>query len=198
MELTKLTYVPSIRWKEGEYGALSGLALASKNALFCSSLSLPSSTNSKKKPDGTVQDHIQPFVKRFESEWNGAAWIAVHDTTHSVGASIGSLLACRWSPSLGGDIPNEAPAYRKEVKIRLAMLGNSDHCWTVAFHNLRKVLDPDVRSGARLGRWCSGLRWPTHALFAHRASKAKRGDSAKCHSVLTKRNPRLIERRPGA
>ena len=92
----------------------------------------------------------------------------------SLTALIGSPLACCWSRGLGGDIPNRTPADRKEGKIRTAIPRDSDRLQTAPARVRRTATSPGVRSAARLGRWHSGLRWPTHALFALRASEGRR------------------------
>ena len=80
MDLTKYTYVPSIRWRMGEYAALSGLAPRVKDCVV-PFVTIPAIEYDfeERKPKASVQDHIRPFVKRFESKWNRKAWIAVHD-----------------------------------------------------------------------------------------------------------------------
>lgn len=81
MDLTKYTYVPSIRWRMGEYGALSTLAPRVKDRVV-PFVTIPAIEYDfeEQKQRKSVQDHVQPFVKRFESKWNRKAWITVHDT----------------------------------------------------------------------------------------------------------------------
>lgn len=80
MDLTKYTYVPSIRWRMGEYEALLGLAPRVKDCVV-PFVTIPAIEYDfeEQKPKASVQDHIRPFVDRFESKWNRKAWIAVHE-----------------------------------------------------------------------------------------------------------------------
>ena len=64
-------------------------------------------------------------------------------------------------------------AYRREVQIRIAILGGSNRRWTARIRNQRTTPSPGVRAAARLGRFRSGLRWPTHALLALRAAEGE-------------------------
>ena len=81
MDLTRDTYVPSIRWRMGEYEALLALARSVKDHVV-PFVTIPAIEYDfeEQRPKSSVQDHVQPFVRRFESKWNRRAWIAVHDT----------------------------------------------------------------------------------------------------------------------
>lgn len=80
MKLTKLTYVPSIRWRMGEYGALSQLDARVKECVV-PFVTIPAIEYDfeEEKPKTSVQDHVEPFVRRLTSKWGAAAWVGVHD-----------------------------------------------------------------------------------------------------------------------
>lgn len=82
MKLTKSTYVPSIRWRMGEYGALSQLDARVKERVV-PFVTIPAIEYDfeEEKPKTSVQDHVEPFVHRLKSNWGRTAWIGVHDMT---------------------------------------------------------------------------------------------------------------------
>ena len=80
MFLTRDMYVPSLRWRLGEYQALFRLAAAAK-ARTVPFITIPDveydfETHKAKK---TVHDHVQPFAARFSAKWGAhPAWVSVH------------------------------------------------------------------------------------------------------------------------
>ena len=80
MKLTKFSYVPSIRWRMGEYGALSQLDDRVKECVV-PFVTIPAIEYDfeEEKPKTSVQDHVEPFVRRLTSKWGTRAWIGVHD-----------------------------------------------------------------------------------------------------------------------
>lgn len=80
MILTSDMYVPTLRWRQGEYQALFRLAAISKDRVV-PYITIPEvgfdfeSWQQKK----TVQDHAHPFSKCFNDKWGKRpAWIGVH------------------------------------------------------------------------------------------------------------------------
>lgn len=73
-------YVPSLRWRTGEYQALSRLSDAAKNRvvpfIVIPEIEFDFEEWADKK---TVQEHVEPFPKRYKDKWGmRAAWIDVH------------------------------------------------------------------------------------------------------------------------
>lgn len=82
MILTEDMYVPSLRWRQGEYQALLRLTPAVKDRIV-PFITIPQvefdfETGQPKK---SVQDHAHPFAARFKKKWQQRpAWIGVHPT----------------------------------------------------------------------------------------------------------------------
>ena len=80
MKLNSRMYVPALKWRQGEYQALLHLDSNVKDRivpLICvPAIEYDFETQQLKK---TVDEHIQPFVKRFMDKWGSRpAWITVH------------------------------------------------------------------------------------------------------------------------
>ena len=79
MPLTTACYVPSLRWRKGEYDALLHLTPEIK-ANITPFITIPAiewdfETNELKK---TVDDYVRPFASRFIEKWGGrVAWLAL-------------------------------------------------------------------------------------------------------------------------
>lgn len=81
MRLTKSTYVPSIRWRQGEYQALFRLHDSVKRRIV-PLVTIPDIEYDfeEKKPKHSVQEHVHPFVRRFSLKWGvRPAWIGIHE-----------------------------------------------------------------------------------------------------------------------
>lgn len=73
-------YVPSVRWRMGEYQALSRLSDQAK-ARITPFVIIPEIEFDFDEwaPKKTVQEHVEPFTKRFKQKWGKRpAWIDVH------------------------------------------------------------------------------------------------------------------------
>lgn len=80
MILTKDMYVPALRWRQGEYQALAGLADAAK-ARIVPFITIPDVEFDfeTRQPKKSVQAHVHPFAERFKYKWGQrSAWIGVH------------------------------------------------------------------------------------------------------------------------
>lgn len=80
MILTKDMYVPALRWRQGEYQALSRLAAAVKDRTV-PYITIPEVEFDFElwQPKKTVQEHVQPFAARFNAKWGQRpAWVGVH------------------------------------------------------------------------------------------------------------------------
>jgi len=79
------TYVPSLRWRMGEYQALSRLSGEAK-ARVVPFVVVPEIEFDFEEwaPKKSVQEHVEPFPKRFQQKWgNRPAWIDVHPKIHT-------------------------------------------------------------------------------------------------------------------
>ncbi len=82
MKLTETTYVPALRWRQGEYQALFHLFQGAKEHVV-PYISIPEVEYdfAEMRPKRTVQEHIHPFAKRYKAKWGmRPAWIGVSPT----------------------------------------------------------------------------------------------------------------------
>lgn len=80
MILTEDMYVPALRWRLGEYQALSRLSQDAKDRLV-PFVTIPEVEFDFDlwQPKKTVQEHVRPFAARFKVKWGRrAAWLSVH------------------------------------------------------------------------------------------------------------------------
>ena len=74
------TYVPSLRWRRGEYQALHNLDGSIKNRIV-PLIVIPEVEYDFEKQENkrSVHDHVQPFADRFYDNWGLLpAWIGIH------------------------------------------------------------------------------------------------------------------------
>lgn len=80
MFLTKDMYVPALRWRQGEYQALTRLAAAAKDRIV-PFITIPDVEYDfeTRQPKKSVQEHVHPFAARFKAKWGQRpAWIGMH------------------------------------------------------------------------------------------------------------------------
>lgn len=80
MILTSDMYVPSLRWRQGEYQALARLTDDVKNRIM-PYVTIPEVEFDFElwQPKKTVQEHVHPFAARFNAKWGQRpAWVGVH------------------------------------------------------------------------------------------------------------------------
>jgi Beta protein len=80
MILTSNTYVPALRWRQGEYQALERLSAAAKERVV-PYITIPEVEFDFEmgQPKRTVQAHVHPFAARFNAKWGKRpAWVGVH------------------------------------------------------------------------------------------------------------------------
>lgn len=80
MILTENMYVPALRWRQGEYQAVSRLAAAAKDRI-APYITIPEIEFDFEewRPKKTVQEHVHPFAARFRVKWGERfAWVGVH------------------------------------------------------------------------------------------------------------------------
>lgn len=91
--LTPDTYVPSLRWRCGEYQALNRLEDSAKDRVVPFVL-IPEIEFDfeERRPKKSVQDHVNPFPKRYHMKWDyRPAWIDAHPKIASTLMSDGKL-----------------------------------------------------------------------------------------------------------
>lgn len=79
MKLTENTYVPALRWRQGEYQALLRLAPAVKERVVPLITIPPVEFDFEiQRPKKSVHEHVHPFVVRYQKKWSKyPAWIAL-------------------------------------------------------------------------------------------------------------------------
>lgn len=79
MNLSEDTYVPALRWRQGEYQALWRLASTVKSRVVPLITIPPVEFDFELwRPKKTCHDHVQPFLARFREKWGSRpAWIAL-------------------------------------------------------------------------------------------------------------------------
>jgi hypothetical protein len=80
MNLKPDTFVPSLRWRMGEYQALTRLSDAAKDRIV-PFIVIPEIEYDfeDERPKKTVEEHVHTFPKRYKQKWgNRPAWIDVH------------------------------------------------------------------------------------------------------------------------
>ncbi|MEI2300523.1 beta family protein [Ensifer sp. MJa1] len=80
MKLTTTMYVPSLRWRQGEYQALFRLSDTAKQLVVPFILvPEPEYDFEEGRPKKTVQEQVQTFPRRYQQKWGKRqAWIDVH------------------------------------------------------------------------------------------------------------------------
>jgi hypothetical protein len=93
MNITPDTYIPSVRWRMGEYQALFRLSDAAKERVV-PFIVIPEIEFDFDEwvPKKTMQEHVEPFAKRYKQKWgNRPAWIDVHPNVQSESMVDGRL-----------------------------------------------------------------------------------------------------------
>lgn len=80
MNLSPDAYVPSLRWRLGEYQALTRLTDAAKARVFPFIVVPEIEFDFEKwEPKKSLHEHVEPFAGRYKAKWNTRpAWIDVH------------------------------------------------------------------------------------------------------------------------
>ena len=86
MNLRPDCYVPSLRWRCGEYQALFRLQADAKDRIVPFVVIPEIEFDFEEwRPKKTVQAHVAPFAKRYHQKWgNRPAWIDVHSKVSSL------------------------------------------------------------------------------------------------------------------
>ena len=82
MKLSEDTYVPALRWRQGEYQALLRLEPAVKDRAMPLITIPPVEIDFELwQPKKSVHEHVHPFIARFNAKWGKRpAWIALDAT----------------------------------------------------------------------------------------------------------------------
>lgn len=79
MNLSESTYVPALRWRQGEYQALLRLSTAVKDRVM-PLITLPpvEFDFERRQPMKSTHEHVHPFCNRYVAKWGKRpAWIAL-------------------------------------------------------------------------------------------------------------------------
>ncbi|QCI63944.1 beta family protein [Phreatobacter stygius] len=93
MIVTPDSYVPSLRWRQGEYQALASLSDVAKSRVIpfivIPEIEFDFEEWCDKK---TMQEHLEPFPRRFKDKWGmRPAWIDIHPKVQSQKMDDGKL-----------------------------------------------------------------------------------------------------------
>ena len=79
MNLSEDTYVPALRWRQGEYQALWRLAPSVKDRVMPLITIPPVEFDFELwQPTKSIHEHVHPFIARFDAKWGKRpAWIAL-------------------------------------------------------------------------------------------------------------------------
>jgi len=85
MNIAPDIYVPSLRWRLGEYQALSRLTGDAKSRVVPFIVVPEIEFDFEEwQPKKTIQKHVEPFPRRFKQKWDmRPAWIDVHPKIHA-------------------------------------------------------------------------------------------------------------------
>lgn len=80
--MSQNSYVPALRWRQGEYQAVLKLSDAAKDRLTPFLTIPPLEYDFEAQcPKKTVHEHVHPFAKRYQKKWKARpAWIDVDET----------------------------------------------------------------------------------------------------------------------
>lgn len=82
MNLSEISYVPALRWRQGEYQALSRLSPKVKDQVMPLITIPPVEFDFEQwKPKKSTHEHVYPFCTRYEAKWGARpSWIALDPT----------------------------------------------------------------------------------------------------------------------
>lgn len=88
------SYMPVLKWRQGEYQALMRLKSNIKDAILPLIVVPPIEYDfEERRPKKTVQDHIEPFAKRYDSKWGTKnSLIDLHDSLEDAAMDDGTLV----------------------------------------------------------------------------------------------------------
>ena len=152
MILTSEMYVPSLRWRLGEYQALFRLSDAGKRRIV-PYVTIPQVEFDfeERRPKKSVHEHAHPFAARYKAKWGQRpAWIGVHTSIVDKLMDDGRDIFTYTFDALRAFQARAIPAILLEtnpviVKSVGAILG-ADNLGVAISVRLENLMKPDVRS----------------------------------------------------
>ena len=153
MILTENTYVPALRWRQGEYQALARLAVAAKDRIV-PYVTIPEVEFDFElwQPKKTVQEHVHPFAARFNAKWGQRrpAWIGVHPSISGKPTGDGRDIFTYVFEALRAFQTNAMPAVPLDASppmtASVAAIVAADSLGSAIAVRLEDLMKPDVRT----------------------------------------------------
>lgn len=148
-------YLPVLKWRQGEYQALMRLKPHVKDAVLPLIVVPPVEYDfEEKRPKKTVQEHIEPFAKRYGAKWGKRnSLIDLHESLESATMDSGSLVISHIFDSLRSASLNAVPVVKishsnnhlSAIK-SIVSVDNKGVAIRVKLHQLMSpALDGDIR-----------------------------------------------------
>jgi hypothetical protein len=154
MNLRPDTYVPSLRWRCGEYQALFRLGDSAKDRIVPFVVVPEIEFDFEEwRPKKTVQAHVTPFARRYHQKWgNRPAWIDAHPKVCSLLMDNGKLPILHVFDELrvmgSAAIPVASLDASKDIVAAVAAIFKDDGRGIGAHARLEHIMEP--RFGALL------------------------------------------------
>ena len=151
MKLKSGDYVPSVRWRMGEYQALAALSDTAKGRVVpfvvIPEIEFDFEEWKNKK---TVQEHVEPFPKRFKAKWGKRrAWIDVHpkiQTDHMDDGKLPVRYIFDKLAKLGSNaVPVTSLDAPKEINAAIAIIVKRDGCGVGVRARIEHVMKTDFK-----------------------------------------------------
>ena len=114
MKLNKDSYVPAIRWRQGEYQGIFRLMETYKNRIM-PWITIPDIEFDFEEwePKCTIDEHISPFAQRYKAKWGSRpAWISLCDAICDTPLADGSNVLITIFDSVRANLGNAIPAIK--------------------------------------------------------------------------------------
>lgn len=107
-------YLPILKWRQGEYQALMRLKPHVKDAVLPLIVVPPVEYDfEEERPKKTVQEHIEPFAKRYSAKWGKRnSLIDLHESLEGATMDSGSLVITHIFDSLRSESLNAIPVVK--------------------------------------------------------------------------------------
>lgn len=152
MILTKDMYVPSLRWRQGEYQALARLTTDAKDRIV-PYVTVPEVEFDFElwQPKKTVQEHVHPFAARFKTKWGQRpAWVAVHPSISGEPMGDGRDIFAYVFEALRAFQANAIPAVpldaSRPMAASVAAIVGTDGLGVAIAVRLEDLMKPDART----------------------------------------------------
>ncbi|HIO99600.1 MULTISPECIES: beta family protein [Gammaproteobacteria] len=148
-------YLPVLKWRQGEYQALMRLKTHVKDAVLPLIVVPPVEYDfEEERPKKTVQEHIEPFAKRYSAKWGKRnSLIDLHESLEGATMDSGSLVVTHIFDSLRSASLNAVPVVKishnndhlSAIK-SIVSVDNKGVAIRVKMHHLMSpTLDGDIR-----------------------------------------------------